>query len=76
MHGSRSLEMFQQSLVENSSQEESQVSETGVQAGETPENRVSQGDEKAPGEEGHIEKESGMKYIISGVNGCNHFLPS
>ena len=46
--------MFQQSLVENSSQEESQVSETGVQAGETPENRVSQGDEKAPEEEGDI----------------------
>ena len=73
MHGSRSLEMFQQSLVENSSQEESQVSETRVQAVETPENRVSQGNEKPPEEETHIEKESGMKYITSSENGCNHY---
>ena len=72
MHGSRSLEMFQQSLVENSSQEESQVSETEVQAGDIPEN--SERNERVPEVESHVEKESGTKYIISSANWSNHIL--
>ena len=73
MHGSRSLEMFQQSLVENSSQEESPVSKTEVQAGDIPEN--SERNERVPEEDSHIEKESGTKYIISSVNWCNRASP-
>ena len=60
VHASRSLEMFQQSLAENSSQEESRMTEP-VTASEEPaeENETGEGKHVSKTKESETQKESG-----------------